>query len=75
MVPWVVNVNHLCTCSIITWLNLCFLLIFLICFVYSQVKDHIGRLVQNGVESGARLVLDGRDIVVFICFFPIVLLE
>lgn len=32
----------------------------------SQVKDRISRLVQSGVDSGARLLLDGRNIVVFI---------
>lgn len=41
----------------------------------TQVKDHICRLVQNGVESGARLVLDGRSIVVFICYFLLVALH
>jgi len=29
-----------------------------------QAKDRICKLVQNGVDSGARLLLDGRDIVV-----------
>uniref|UniRef100_A0A5B7BP66 methylmalonate-semialdehyde dehydrogenase (CoA acylating) n=1 Tax=Davidia involucrata TaxID=16924 RepID=A0A5B7BP66_DAVIN len=32
--------------------------------ISKEAKDRICRLVQTGVESGARLVLDGRDIVV-----------
>uniref|UniRef100_A0A2P2LJE6 Methylmalonate-semialdehyde dehydrogenase acylating-like isoform X2 n=1 Tax=Rhizophora mucronata TaxID=61149 RepID=A0A2P2LJE6_RHIMU len=32
--------------------------------LYSQAKERIHRLIQNGVESGARLLLDGRNIVV-----------
>lgn len=31
---------------------------------YEQAKDRICRLIQSGIESGARAVLDGRDIVV-----------
>ena len=30
----------------------------------AQAKERIHRLVQSGVESGARLLLDGRNIVV-----------
>jgi malonate-semialdehyde dehydrogenase (acetylating)/methylmalonate-semialdehyde dehydrogenase len=33
-------------------------------FYCNQAKDRICKLVQNGVDSGARLLLDGRDIVV-----------
>ncbi|XP_030943939.1 methylmalonate-semialdehyde dehydrogenase [acylating], mitochondrial [Quercus lobata] len=32
--------------------------------ISKQAKERIHRLIQSGVESGARLVLDGRDIVV-----------
>ncbi|XP_065870140.1 methylmalonate-semialdehyde dehydrogenase [acylating], mitochondrial isoform X4 [Euphorbia lathyris] len=32
--------------------------------ISKQAKERIHRLVQNGVESGARLLLDGRNIVV-----------
>ncbi|TKY59434.1 Methylmalonate-semialdehyde dehydrogenase of acylating [Spatholobus suberectus] len=32
--------------------------------ISKQAKDRIHRLVQSGVESGARLLLDGRNIVV-----------
>ncbi|XP_077234091.1 aldehyde dehydrogenase 6B2 [Tasmannia lanceolata] len=32
--------------------------------ISKQAKDRICRLIQSGVESGARLVLDGRNIVV-----------
>lgn len=32
--------------------------------ISKEAKDHICRLVQSGVESGARLLLDGRNIVV-----------
>ncbi|KAL3527569.1 hypothetical protein ACH5RR_012225 [Cinchona calisaya] len=32
--------------------------------ISKETKDHICRLVQSGVESGARLLLDGRNIVV-----------
>lgn len=31
-------------------------------FLNSQVKDCICRLVQSSVESGARLLLDGRNV-------------
>lgn len=46
-----------------------FLLLFglLTCFLNSQAKDHTCRLVQSAVESGARLILDGRYIIVCIC--------
>lgn len=36
----------------------------LIRFLNSQAKDHTCRLVQSAVESGARLILDGRYIIV-----------
>jgi len=36
----------------------------LLTFYCNQAKDRICKLVQNGVDSGARLLLDGRDIVV-----------
>ncbi|EEF29994.1 methylmalonate-semialdehyde dehydrogenase, putative [Ricinus communis] len=32
--------------------------------ISKEVKDRISRLVQNGVDSGARLLLDGRNILV-----------
>ncbi|KAJ8769028.1 hypothetical protein K2173_024024 [Erythroxylum novogranatense] len=32
--------------------------------ISKQAKERIHRLIQNGVESGARLLLDGRNIVV-----------
>ncbi|KAL3527502.1 hypothetical protein ACH5RR_012158 [Cinchona calisaya] len=32
--------------------------------ISKETKDHICKLVQSGVESGARLLLDGRNIVV-----------
>ncbi|RDX67901.1 Methylmalonate-semialdehyde dehydrogenase [acylating], mitochondrial, partial [Mucuna pruriens] len=32
--------------------------------ISKQAKERIHRLIQSGVESGARLLLDGRDIVV-----------
>ncbi|XP_050205467.1 methylmalonate-semialdehyde dehydrogenase [acylating], mitochondrial-like isoform X2 [Mercurialis annua] len=32
--------------------------------ISKEVKDHISRLIQSGVDSGARLLLDGRDTVV-----------
>ncbi|XP_012081703.1 uncharacterized protein LOC105641714 isoform X2 [Jatropha curcas] len=32
--------------------------------ISKEVKDRISRLVQSGVDSGARLILDGRNIVV-----------
>lgn len=35
---------------------------------FNQAKDRICKLVQNGVDSGARLLLDGRDIVVIPIF-------
>lgn len=38
---------------------------FVYCFLcHLQVKEQICRLIQTGVESGAKLVLDGRNIVV-----------
>lgn len=33
-------------------------------FFHSQAKERICQLIQSGVESGARLLLDGRNIVV-----------
>ena len=43
--------------------------VHLIFFLHPQAKKRICKLIQNGVDSGARLVLDGRNIVVlFICF-------
>ncbi|XP_040364287.1 methylmalonate-semialdehyde dehydrogenase [acylating], mitochondrial-like [Rosa chinensis] len=30
--------------------------------IHSQAKERICNLIQSGVESGARLLLDGRDI-------------
>jgi hypothetical protein len=38
-----------------------------------QAKERIHRLIQNGVESGARLVLDGRNIVVLFGIFNVLL--
>jgi len=35
----------------------------------AQAKERIHRLVQSGVESGAKLLLDGRNIVV--AFYPL----
>lgn len=40
--------------------------------ISKQAKERVCRLIQSGVDSGARLLLDGRDIVVFFatfCFF------
>ncbi|KAI8025193.1 hypothetical protein LOK49_LG02G03130 [Camellia lanceoleosa] len=32
--------------------------------ISKQAKEHVCRLIQNGIDSGARLALDGRNIVV-----------
>ncbi|KAL7236083.1 hypothetical protein ACSBR1_019366 [Camellia fascicularis] len=32
--------------------------------ISKQAKEHVCRLIQNGIDSGARLTLDGRNIVV-----------
>jgi hypothetical protein len=34
--------------------------------VFSQAKERVKSLVQSGVESGAKLLLEGRNIVVAI---------
>ncbi|KAK4776264.1 hypothetical protein SAY86_004952 [Trapa natans] len=31
---------------------------------FTQAKERISKLIQSGVDDGARLLLDGRDIVV-----------
>ena len=48
---------------------------YLIFFLYSQAKDRTCRLVQSGVENGARLILDGRNIVVYLCFLNLLKYE
>lgn len=35
-------------------------------FSVVQAKERILRLIEDGVSSGARLLLDGRDIKVFV---------
>ncbi|KAH7834482.1 hypothetical protein Vadar_016501 [Vaccinium darrowii] len=35
--------------------------------ISKQAKEHICRLIQNGIDSGATLALDGRSIVVSAC--------
>lgn len=54
---WIVG-YILAICIYVSW-------IFLLA---AQAKERIHRLVQSGVESGARLVLDGRNIVVALIF-------
>lgn len=44
--------------------EVCALNYLLLYFLNLQAKDRICRLVQSGISSGARLVLDGRHIVV-----------
>ena len=59
------------SCYLCPLLLLLLLLVYvhLIFFLHPQAKERICKLIQNGVDSGARLVLDGRNIVVlFICF-------
>ena len=46
--------------------------LFPYCLLISQVKDRINRLVQSSVDGGARLLLDERNIVVFIRSSPFV---
>lgn len=50
-------------------MNSVLLHLFINC-IYSQAKERVCRLVQSGVESGARLLLDGRNIKVlsYPCF-------
>lgn len=49
--------------------NVFMILDCLILFLIPQAKERVCRLVQSGVDSGAKLLLDGRDIVVsnYIC--------
>lgn len=38
--------------------------------LYPQAKERICRLIQSGIDSGAKLALDGRNIVVYLlCLF------
>ncbi|KAI8011076.1 hypothetical protein LOK49_LG06G01955 [Camellia lanceoleosa] len=37
--------------------------------ISKQAKEHVCRLIQNGIDSGARLALDGRNIVASVCIF------
>lgn len=39
---------------------------FVLIILQPQAKDRICKLIQSGVDSGAKLLLDGRNIVV--CF-------
>ena len=56
-------------CPLLLLLLLLLVYVHLIFFLHPQAKERICKLIQNGVDSGARLVLDGRNIVVlFICF-------
>ena len=41
------------------------------CLLNLQVKDRICRLVHSGVENGARMLLDGRHVVVCISFYSV----
>ncbi|KAI5661310.1 hypothetical protein M9H77_20633 [Catharanthus roseus] len=42
--------------------------------ISKQVKERISRLIQTSIDAGARLVLDGRPIVVCVCsFYPFLL--
>lgn len=51
-------------------LSILSLLLCPFCLLILQVKDKINRLVQCSVDAGARLLLDGRNIVVFIHSSP-----
>ena len=40
------------------------MLIYMISFLHPQTKERICKVIQNGVEIGTNLVLDGSNIVV-----------
>lgn len=43
-------------------------------FPFLQVKERICKLIETSVDSGAKLVLDGRDLVVSVYCFCVVLI-
>ena len=61
--------SMLVQCSIALLVSVCYILEGMLNL---QVKDCICRLVQSGVDSGARLLLDGRNIVVHCLFLSFI---
>lgn len=52
------------TCGFFLFSSFYFYLFIIIIIFVSQAKEQICKLIESGAESGARIVLDGRNIVV-----------